>query len=734
MPTIVSNGANPVTVLTGADAQNILRLAEGAHLPSHFTNIIVQVEAMLGADLEWLPLGGAGRVAHSALGSSGMSTHLLTEPVINQFDAALEMSAALAALEGDDYVPQSMAEAAARWLGLPEGGLPVWDSTPGGKDRTAFVELAMKSQLTVRQGSGGGTPTMIFRDSWIGQHPADHEGTILSLHRGLKADVPYLAGQYGHGAAYTFAFSNGGQILISRRHPDLLPRGYDDLVGLSLVRRRMPSETGLVNPIYEFAVCPTTRAPVAFYSEALTDPRWHGLHRGCIDYEMPRTARSAIYDSLEYNISNPALPYAFWDERPNAVKQKMYLGGITSRLQRNYDGRRKAVSKTDEVRVPYRRTKTVEMDAFIGDGKQHGSIEITLNYVTQEGNSYPSEQFVPAKEAELWTLHGQRHFARPRIHFGQAPIKFEAIRNNLVVEVKLDQLSPDDKANILTTDRQGAAERAIRFKLEEAIDEQIAGDGELQTLNEAALSEAFAKAAGSGLEDLKRELVQFENLVRKVSRKVKVKKTVMQPGGKRPRPPVKPLLPISPLNPHPTFLRFRKEFREVIHITPGGTASVLIEADAVDGYFNGAVQPSYQFNPATGLALAVYSKEDLQDGRMRVRMKASATAAFGKTQLTAAYLPPNASAPLTTVIDVEIAPPKARTPGVGPMKPVEIEVEEDREVNEPPPSLVVYEHGGPSRPRLGRERSQRLDDGDRGRVQERCRLHQRRLRASGGAA
>ncbi len=695
MTTTITNAGKHLTVLTGKEAANIMRLAEDAYLPSHYENIITQIEMQLGKALKWKPLGGEGRVAHSALGSSGEATHLLTEPVINFNDAALDMKHQLALKAGDTSVPKSMAEAANRWFGVPLGGLPVWDTAPGGTDRQAFMELAAKSRFIIRQGSTDKTPTIVFSDDWLGQHPADHEETILSLQKGLKADIPFLAGQFGHGAAFTFAFSNSGQILVSRRHPDLLAPGYEDLVGLSLVRRRMPSETGLANPGYFYAVCPDTDAPVAFYPDSLSDPRWHGLHRVCLDYEMQKTTRRAIYYALEYNICNPALPYAFWDERPNGTHQKLFLGGITSRLQRAYDGRKSAAGK-DPVLVPYRRTAVVDLDAFIGDGGNYGDISITMNFVTQDNNVHPGEQFVPAKEAELWTMNGQRHHARSRIHFGQSPIKLEAIRDNLVVEVKLDGLSPDAKAMLLTTDRQGAAERSVRFKVEEAIDEQLSIDTDLRALNEAALAEALAKAAGSNFAELDKELAQFENMIRTETKTVTVKKQVQKPSTKTPPPTPPVLAPISPLQTHPTFLRFRKVFRETIRIAPGKTASVLVEADAIDGYFGPTRQPSYQFTPATGSALTVYSQTDLVDGRMRVRIKAADNAALGQTQLTASYLPPNAPAPLSTMIDVEIAVPAPKNKGKGPTKPVFEDVEEEQRIQTPPQHSVVYETISPT--------------------------------------
>lgn len=693
MTTVITKGATPIKVLTGKEAHNVLRLAEDAYLPGHFDNVVAQVEQIIGVPLRWKAIGGGGRVAHSALGSAAEATHLLSEPVINFFDAALEMYHALAVKAGDTYEPQSMAEAATRWLGVPEGGLPAWDTTAGDAKRVSD-ELARKSQILIRHGSKKETPTIVFLDNWIGQHPSRHEDTILSLQLGLKADTPFLAGQYGHGAAFTFAFTRGGQILISRRHPDLLDHGQDDLVGLSLVKLKMPSETGGSNPTYWYAVDPETEKPVAFSPQSLSNPSWHGLRRLCIDYELLKSSERDIYNALDHNINNPAMPYAIRDERTDKgeARQFHFMRGTAARLQRAFEGRRTKPGKK-EIVVPYRRTRQIDLGAFVGDGTAYGVVDVTTTYVRQEGTGKGNELFAPPKEAEIWTLNGQRHHARSRLHFGQAAVGLEAIRDNLLVDVKLDKLSADAKALILTTDRQGAADRQLTAKLEEAIDQQLHDDPDLRKLHDDAMAEALSKAADSDFEELERELVQFQHFISRTKR-VRVKKEV--PGGKRKKPTITPLPPITPLHTHPTFLRFRKNFRDVLKVMPGHTASVQIEADAVDGYFNVNRQPSFQFNPPTGTTLAVYAKEELIDGRMRVWIKAAPTAALGKTMLSGTYLPPNAKAPLTTAIDVEVVPAKTKTPGPGKQGRKIEYVWEDQQVEAPPKSLPVFEDISPT--------------------------------------
>jgi hypothetical protein len=697
MGTTRTSDTNPkrLTVLEGPEARNLLRLAETAHLPGHLREVEAQAERLLGAQLKWKPVGGEGRVAHSALGSAAESTHLLSEPVVNFFDAGLEMAYLLALKDGDDYRPQSIYEAAERWYEIPPGGLPAWD-TRSGDALTAFRDLARKSQLLVYPGSRTNTPTVVFLDHWLGQHPADHEDTILSLQKGLKADIPFLAGQYGHGAGFTFAFSHGGQILISRRHPELCRQEHDDLVGLSLVVRKMPSETGTANVTYWYAVAPDTHVPLAFRPSALGDPRWHGLRRTCIDYEMYRSTDRDIYFALDHNITTPALPYMFRDERiPAERRQARFMAGNASRLQSTHEGRRAGRPGTHLIHVPHRRTSRVDLDAWMDDGQSYGTVDVVTTYVYQDDTDRGNELYAPAKEAEVWTLNGQRHHARSRLHFGQEPIRLEAIRDNLLVDIQLDGLSADAKALIMTTDRQGAAEREARFALEKAIDDLLATDTDLRALNDEARDAALRAAASSSRKDLDRELRQFQHFVRKETKRVRLrttKKVSITTG----RPPRIKLEPIAPLFEHPTFLRFRKNFRQVLRVAPDRTTSVLLEADAIDGYFGGIRQPSFAFHPDVGTALRVISTDTLKDGRMRVRLRAAADAALGATRFVATYLPPSVLAPLTTEIDVEIAEPKPRKPGKGREREVETWEYQEEEQPAPPGYAVLFEERTPT--------------------------------------
>lgn len=302
-------------LLTGKSAQAILHAADNVRLPGDFTDLITRIDEEVTID--WLPFGGgdSGRIPHSALGAAEDPALLLAEPVMNSFDAHFEQAVQLAALGGNPPpVPRSPREAAHRFFGVPERGLAIWDSRKG-EERKRHDRLAQMTRVILRNGSVKSTPTISFVDEAIGQHPSDFWTTVLSLHLANKADIPYTSGQYGHGAGMLLGFSSGGQVMISRRCPKLRAQDQDDYVGLALIRKRMPSETGRSNPHYECLVSKRTGKPLAFSPSVLANPQWHGLQRVCIDYELPSGAFQFIYDTFDHFLPHPPLPYELRDER-----------------------------------------------------------------------------------------------------------------------------------------------------------------------------------------------------------------------------------------------------------------------------------------------------------------------------------------------------------------------------------------------------------------------------------
>lgn len=316
---MVVTTSDELDLISGEAGTRIMRLAEDAHTPEEFAALVELIESV--AETSWKPFGWdergeSGRDPHSALGVASDPALLMAEPVMNSFDALFELELELRANSESALTrtPTSPREAAHLLFGVHPHGLAAWDTRRGEarKDKEAIAQL---TQVLLLRGTQTRTPTIVFRDQGIGQHPADFWRTILSLQLANKVNLPFTAGQFGHGAGMLLAFTTGGQVMVSRRHPLLRAQGQEDHAGLVLVRKRMPSETGRKNPHYECLVSERTGRPFALLPLTMTDPNWFGLQRTCIDYELPNAAFQAVYDAFDYVLPHPPLPYTLRDER-----------------------------------------------------------------------------------------------------------------------------------------------------------------------------------------------------------------------------------------------------------------------------------------------------------------------------------------------------------------------------------------------------------------------------------
>lgn len=370
---------------------------------------------------------------------------------------------------------------------------------------------------------------------------------------------------------------------------------------------------------------------------------------------------------------------------------RRYMSGIASRLGSHHQERQhKSRSGTS---VPYRRFSDLDLDAIMGElPGTHGTVRVWRTIVLHEIERNPAREYAPARGAEMWTLNGQTHSTRSDRHFANKKIGLEALVGHLLVEVELDGLSADAKANVVTTARHTRAQREIGAQLQDAIDQIISEDDQLHEWNERIREDAFRRAAEHKIAGLDDALRAF-GLTFKRKRKVK---RPNNDGGRARRPPT-PLAPIAPLHEHPTdVFGFRMVSRETIEITRGRTASVQLEADAFDGYFDDPSRLSLQFVPTIGDDVRVTSRDSLEGGRMRIRMKAGDDAPLQMLKLFAVCVTPART--FTHEIDVEVveAAPSGSThngsaPGRG-----KTEIEE--EIDAPPQVTVHFKDREPRWP------------------------------------
>ena len=368
------------------------------------------------------------------------------------------------------------------------------------------------------------------------------------------------------------------------------------------------------------------------------------------------------------------------------LKSRRYrrlMNGSSSRLAAHHAARQH--KRAAQVEVPYRRATDVDLDAVMGEpAGTLGSVRVWRTLILHPKEPMPAREFAPSSGAEVWTLNGQTHVNRSDAHFKNKRVGLDALVGHLFVEVELDGLSADAKADVITTSRHTMAQREVGSRLEEAIDEILAEDDELQQWNKKIQEEAFKRAASQQIAGLQAALRAFDLTF-------KGKKTIIVRGpgtAKGPKPSPEPPPPISPLYADPKdVFGFRMVGRDTIRIKRGSTASVQLEADAIDGYFDEGKRLSLQFVPDLGDTLRVVGRDSLLDGRMRIRIKAAKDAPITQVTLNATCLTPAQILNAHVEVEVVEATP-ARLPSE--QKHTTGYKEEEVEVDMPPPVEVHY--------------------------------------------
>lgn len=234
----------------------------------------------------------------------------LVERLVNGMESLIQLEMEPERLTGKAYkgIPSSVFEAAERYFSVPQGrarNLPTIDRR----------RLAQNLKLILR--GKRGTPTVVVQDKGIGIHPDYMPDTILSLANSSKGKKPYLIGAYGHGGSSSFEWCEY-TVIICRKDPHLL-NGMQDLVGWTIVKKS--GEPGARVNDYQYLVDALGRVP-RFAPKLLGVHDFpHGVFVCHIDVRDTGTfgtqpAGLAPFQTLDFRLFDPVLPYLFVEERP----------------------------------------------------------------------------------------------------------------------------------------------------------------------------------------------------------------------------------------------------------------------------------------------------------------------------------------------------------------------------------------------------------------------------------
>ena len=600
--------------------------------------------------VNWRPVGDMDD-NFGAINAASDSRLALNERITNMIDAILEKEARLrygtdlSAMAG---AMSSPLEAAAVLLGVPAGGvgeLSIPDRQKLAEDIAVdFVESGVAER-----------PTAVLRDRGIGQTPVRLAETILSIHRGNKRDKPFLMGMYGWGGSNALGFAEGGTVIVSRRHPQLLD-GETDGVAVTIVKKVYNEE--MRTPAYFFAVDDQHNVlsldVAAAYAIGLT----HGTQITHIEYDLgikgPLLNQYKYYNAALYE---PVVPYYLGSNRDiDRTPGRRTMVGVGGALK----SRGAEDESTKGTKVGYQNRATIDL----GDD---GEIKVHVWVIDKEGvkpGVNTASAFVDADSAIVVTLNGQRQDSG-RAEWIKRVCKYPHLYSRMIIEVEADFLSQDAKIRAFASTRE-----RLRGAMHERIFKELADllikDEELQRLQERlreeSLKDTASKASDKDLKKLAKIIGKLGGRTAEVDVEVEVEADgeKSKGGGQgTPRDTDDSILPEIP-----TKLEFAPH---VLVVTQGGTKKrLMVNIDAKNGYLpdHDADLTLTAEGPA-GETKDVYptTRSQLMGGMAQWLVAATEDAELGDYKLTARLKVPGGE--LIDMVEISVIAPREPDGGSG---------------------------------------------------------------------
>lgn len=554
------------------------------------------VAALTGLGYGWAPLGGKeGNFGLVNIGSD--PGFAFVERITNALDAVIDEAA-------DRAPPDLVAQ-----LGSPRAAVAALFAIPEGRIVHASPErqneIAQAVSVSIADGTTAARPTLDVRDSGTGIAPEAMPATILNLAGSNKIAKPYLAGAYGQGGSTTFAFSPEGSLIASAT--------VDSAVGVTFVRYRELDARKNKNGRYEYLTRADGRGVGRLARDAA--PFRRGTLVRHFDYDLDgyrsdaRSAERSILALVQTALFDPVLPFTIVEERarflrdPGVAPAVVYAGRF-ARLQHSAG----AVEYAQSVAIPL-------------EPRGADNIASAHYWVL----SQPNPLLHPDPRGPIvMTNFGQTHGTEER-RIVVDLLKLPFLKNELVVQIELDGLSPAVRRDLLSTTRDRLKRGARYAALIEAIVEALGDDPQLQAANTRRRLQLLDKAQKSDYGKLRR---RFAELIEKF-------RPGDEPGAKRGGAETNgsvsavgtagdgagdgSLAPLPTLA-HPTFLRIAQGERP-LQLKRGRRCAIVVESDAPDGYLAVHENARLVVVDPTITSVAFVRASDFRGGRARLTVR-----------------------------------------------------------------------------------------------------------------
>jgi hypothetical protein len=544
----------------------------------------------------WAPLGAKeGNFGLVNIGSD--PGFAFVERITNALDAVID--------EAADRAP---AELVAE-LGSPRAAVAALFAIPEGRIVHASFqrqsEIAGAVRIGIADGSSAARPNLDVRDGGTGIAPDAMPATILNLAGSNKITKPYLAGAYGQGGSTTFAFSPEGTLIASATS--------DSAVGVTFVRYRELDARKNKNGRYEYLTRSDGRGVGRLAREAVHFDR--GTLVRHFDYDLDgyrgdaRNAERSLLALVQTALFDPVLPFTIVEQRARflrdpAVPPAVMYAGRFARLQRS------------DAAVEYAQSVAIPLEPRGAD-----NIASAHYWVLAQ----PSPLLHPdPRQPIVMTNFGQTHGTEERRIIVDL-LKLPFLKNDLVVQIELDGLSPAVRRDLLSTTRDRLKRGARYAALIEAIVEALGDDPHLQAANTRRRLQLLDKAQKTDYTKLRRRFAELIEKFRPGDEAganrggPETNGSVAAGGGAGEGAGAALLVPLPTLA-HPTFLRIARGDGP-LELKRGRRCVLVVESDAPDGYLAVHEDARLVVVDPTITSVAFVRASDFRGGRARLTVR-----------------------------------------------------------------------------------------------------------------
>lgn len=524
---------------------------------------------------------------------------------------------------------------------------------------------------------GNGRPCFTIVDDGEGQTPTRMPSTILSLHKGNKDKIKFAQGKFNMGGTGVLEFcgmDRNLQLVVSRRHPDLLPHppetSNDADWSFTVVRREDPTD-GKSSRFTYLAPLDADQRPrdggmMHFAADTLPlfpeknrayvrNTKWGTLIK-LYEYDARRFGTGMMFaDGLMYRarllLPEPALPIRFHECRAYRGHEGSYdtaMLGLIETLQRDLDN-----AKRDNV-------EWYDKIQFDVDGEKF-TARIYLFKNKASADSYRRDEGV------VFIYNGQCHATMTKDFFRRKKVKQDYLWHSLLMFVDCSDIGTRAHERLFMNSRDRLREGDIKAKLEAELEDQLGRHEELRELASERRKRELAEQPKASESMAK----VIENLL---SRNPTLAALLGQ--GLRIRNPHKPESASSGIagfigKRFPTKFHFKghePNYLLVRDAHANSHARITFETDAANDYFKRDDQPGefelYRVEGATRELATNYQRPRLLNGLAHMSLSLPDTAREGdELRFEALVNDPSRVDPFRNTFVLKVAAERKVTPG-----------------------------------------------------------------------